>query len=119
MTQQGIDAEVGARIHHEMWRARVTQKQLSTALGIDQAAVSRRLRGTTSWKVSELLEVAKLLRVSFVELVPVELAQGPEVDIAQSRGRSRQRRVSRRNRRPSALATLTLSHIHSLSASGA
>ena len=71
-----VNAEIGDRVHQQMWRARITQKQLSEALGIDQAAVSRRLRGRTEWKVSELLTVAGLLGIHPVELIPTQT--GPD-----------------------------------------
>ena len=46
------------------------------SLGIDQAAVSRRLRGRTEWKVSELLTVAGLLGIHPLELIPTQT--GPD-----------------------------------------
>lgn len=71
---QVIDSQIGDRVHHEMWRLRITQKQVSDALGVDQAAVSRRLRGRTAWKVSEVFQVARLLGISPTDLLPAELA---------------------------------------------
>jgi len=75
-----IDAEVGARVHTAMWRARINQKQAAAALGLDQAAVNRRLRGTTAWKVSEVLRLAVLLNTPVSALIPSEsevIAEAP------------------------------------------
>jgi transcriptional regulator with XRE-family HTH domain len=65
-----IDAEIGARVNDGMFRARLTQKQLGDALQLDQAAVSRRLRGATSWKASELVKLAELFGGSVADLIP-------------------------------------------------
>lgn len=75
------DVVIGEAVHAAMWRAHVTQTQLARALGIDQAAVSRRLRGRTAWKVSEIRLTAALVGVRVAELLPPEV----EVDAAQSR----------------------------------
>ena len=71
-----VDVEIGARVHAAMWRGRVTQSQLSKALGLDQAAVSRRLRGSTAWKVSELLAVSQLLHIEPSGLLPSMAREG-------------------------------------------
>lgn len=68
--ERGVDYVIGERVHAEMWRTRITQVQLSQALGLDQAAISRRLRGRTAWKVSELLAAARLLGVAVEDLLP-------------------------------------------------
>lgn len=61
-----------------MWAKRVTQRQLSTALGVNQGGVSRRLRGQTPLTVGELFVIAALLDVDVVDLVnetgPAELS---------------------------------------------
>ena len=64
------DAVIGERVHAAMWRARMTQTAVAKSLGVDQAAVNRRLRGSTPWKVTELLLLADLLDVSLAELLP-------------------------------------------------
>jgi transcriptional regulator with XRE-family HTH domain len=66
----GVDELIGARVHAAMWRARVTQKQLAAALDVDQGSVSRRLRGRTSWKVSDVLVAAELCGIDMSELMP-------------------------------------------------
>jgi transcriptional regulator with XRE-family HTH domain len=65
-----IDETIGANVHQQMWRARVSQTQLAGVLGLDQAAVSRRLRGRTPWKASEVLAAAALLGVEVIDLYP-------------------------------------------------
>lgn len=66
----GVDELIGARVHAAMWRARVTQKQLAAALDVDQGSVSRRLRGRTAWKVSDVVAAAQLCGVDMSELMP-------------------------------------------------
>lgn len=66
----GVDELIGARVHAAMWRTRVTQKQLAAALGVDQGSVSKRLRGRTAWKVSDVIVAAQLCGVSVEDLMP-------------------------------------------------
>lgn len=66
----GVDVLIGERVHGAMWRAHVTQTQLARAMSLDTAAVNRRLRGRTSWRVTDLLTVAEYLGVAFEELMP-------------------------------------------------
>lgn len=42
----------------------VTQQQVADALGLSQAAVSRRLAGRAAWKVREVAQLAVLLDAS-------------------------------------------------------
>lgn len=46
----------------------MTQGRLAAALGLTQAAVSRKLSGERPWFPAELVEVAEALRVSVGEL---------------------------------------------------
>jgi transcriptional regulator with XRE-family HTH domain len=66
----GVDELIGERVHAAMWRARITQTQLARELGLDQAAVNRRLRGRTPWKVSDVVIAARALGVSVEDLMP-------------------------------------------------
>lgn len=66
------DVLIGEAVHAAMWRAHVSQTVLARALGLDQAAVSRRLRGRTAWKASEVRMTAALLGVRVVDLLPAE-----------------------------------------------
>lgn len=73
----GVDELIGERVHAAMWRARVTQTQMARELGLDQAAVNRRLRGRTPWKVSDVITAARVLGVSVAELMPQHDEIGP------------------------------------------
>ena len=57
-------------IRAEMARTGVTQAQLAGALGLPQAAISRRLCDETPWRVSELQAVATHLKVPLTALLP-------------------------------------------------
>lgn len=70
MDMNSIDTAIGERVHRLMWIQQVNQTHLATALNLDPAAISRRLRGRTAWKVSELLAAAKLLQVDVTDLMP-------------------------------------------------
>lgn len=52
---------VAATVRAECARRRLTQATLADALGLSQAAVSRRLAGTTPFELDELAVVAPLL----------------------------------------------------------
>jgi len=57
-------------IRAEMARTGATQTQLAGALGLPQAAISRRLCDETPWRVSELQAIAAFLHVSIAALLP-------------------------------------------------
>lgn len=69
-TTADVDQAVGERIHLLIWKARLQQKDIAKTLGMDPAALTRRLRGTTPWKIGELLAVAQILGVTLDELIP-------------------------------------------------
>ena len=70
---------VGERVHALMWSGRRTQKQLAAILGIDQSAVSARLRGKTEWSVVDLIVTAEWLGVPPADLLPnVEVSPGDD-----------------------------------------
>lgn len=52
---------VGEAVHSYMWRKRISQESLATALGITQAAVSKKVRGKRPFSIDELLEVSVVL----------------------------------------------------------
>jgi transcriptional regulator with XRE-family HTH domain len=70
MDMSAVDAAIGERVHTLMWRGKVPQTELAAELGIDQSALSRRLRGRTAWKATELLYIAERLNVTLEDLVP-------------------------------------------------
>lgn len=51
-----------------MWDRRMKQADLAEALGLQQSALSKRLRGERGWSVSELLTVARRLDTSIAYL---------------------------------------------------
>lgn len=63
------DADIGYRVHTLMWRQSKTQRELGEQLGIDQAAVSKRLRGKTRWGAVEVAVTADWLGVTVAELL--------------------------------------------------
>jgi hypothetical protein len=70
---ENIDEEIGYRVRKAMWRRQVTQVAVAKVLkpgGVDQAVVSRHLRGKTQWKVSALVAVAELLDMDVCALIP-------------------------------------------------
>lgn len=69
MTQTFTD-QVAANVRGELARRRLGQVQIAQALGISQAAVSRRLNGSVPLDVNELAVIARLLGVSAADLLP-------------------------------------------------
>lgn len=65
---------VAGNIRTEVARQRITQVDIADALGISQPAVSRRLRGEMSLRISELDIFAALLKTT-----PVSLMESPGV----------------------------------------
>lgn len=60
---------VGATVRAEIARRKISQVTLAGALGISQAAVSRRLNGAVPFDVHELNRVAVLLDLPLAVLV--------------------------------------------------
>lgn len=60
---QDAPARVSGAVRAEMARARFSQQRIADALGLSQAAVSRRLTGEVPFSATELAVVAKLLNV--------------------------------------------------------
>ena len=71
---------IGERIHTLMWREKRAQRELGALLGVDQASISKRLRGKTNWTAVEVAAVATWLNVSVAELVPEIEVVGPNDD---------------------------------------
>jgi transcriptional regulator with XRE-family HTH domain len=59
-----IDVLIGQRVHHVLWRRKLQQRELASALGITQSTLSRRLRGESAWFAGDLVAVADALGVS-------------------------------------------------------
>lgn len=75
---QGMsNAELGVRVREALRMSGRTQTELAAALGITQAAVTRRLTGHIAWKVTDLAPTAELLGLTVAELLghsPAEAA---------------------------------------------
>ena len=64
------DQIAGELVHIEMRRRRISQAELGEVLGISQAAAGRKLYGTRSWTLDELLATARFLNVNVADLMP-------------------------------------------------
>ena len=60
---------VSGNVRAEMARRRVTQKELSEALGLAQTQISKRLNGRSEWRVNDLPPIAEALGVSIDVLI--------------------------------------------------
>lgn len=65
---------VAEEVRAAVARKRTTQGELAAALGLSQAAVSRRLVGMVPFSVSEIYVVAEVLGVAVSTLLPDERA---------------------------------------------
>ena len=63
------DVEVGRHVHMLMWSRQIKQAELATRLGIQQSALSKKLRGHRPWSVDELLITAGFLNTTVAYLV--------------------------------------------------
>lgn len=70
VTAGTVDEQIGAAVHQLMWQNRITQRAMADALGIQQSAMSRKLRGTRPWLAAEVLVVARALGVRPADLMP-------------------------------------------------
>jgi len=59
-----IDVLIGQRVHHVLWRRKLQQREVASALGITQSTLSRRLRGESAWFAGDLVVLAETLGVS-------------------------------------------------------
>ena len=69
LPERRADAEVGRAVHMLMWDRQVKQAELSKRLGIQQSALSKKLRGHRPWTVDELIVTAAFLQTSVGYLV--------------------------------------------------
>ena len=56
-----MDARVGRLVHTMMWDKRLTQTVVAARLGIQQSALSKKLRGDRGWSTQELVMLAQVL----------------------------------------------------------
>jgi transcriptional regulator with XRE-family HTH domain len=73
------DQLIGERIHHLMWRQRISQTRLAAMLGMTQGALSKKVHGERPWFASELIAVAKALNTQVSALLPIEFDPDPPV----------------------------------------
>lgn len=66
---ESMDAYVGRRVFHLMWDRKMTQTTIATALGVQQPALSKKLRGERGWGIDELVTVASELSTTVAYLV--------------------------------------------------
>lgn len=69
---------MGLAIAQQLSAQDIEQRELATALGIDAAAVSRKIRGLASWSVAEILITAEFLGLTANDLMPTWHEKNPE-----------------------------------------
>jgi transcriptional regulator with XRE-family HTH domain len=87
------DAMVGVRVDMVMTVRRITQTALAEQMGVSQSVLSKKIRGSVTWSVSELISAAYHLGTSVAFLVGEIQEAGPTPDPVSSP-------VSDSNRRP-------------------
>ena len=65
-----LDLAIGDAVHLLMRHKGIAQSNLAPKLGMDPTLLGRKLRGKRRWYVSEVVEVAVILDVSFDQLLP-------------------------------------------------
>lgn len=78
----GVNGQIGRRIQGHLADVGMTQGQLAAALGLTQAAVSRKLSGGRPWFPDELAHVALVLRVPVGELFGEDQQAAPGLALA-------------------------------------
>jgi DNA-binding transcriptional regulator YdaS (Cro superfamily) len=78
VTPGTVDEQIGALVHQLMWQNRITQKTMADLLGIQQSAMSRKLRGGRPWLAAEVARVAYALGVAPGDLMPASSAPPSE-----------------------------------------
>jgi len=70
LTEDDINAVVGARVRSELGRQAKPQRWLAGKLGITQAALSQLLSGQSNWSSARLMKAAAVLNVPVGEFYP-------------------------------------------------
>lgn len=65
---RNLNAQIGRRVHERMVAAGMTQGQLAAAMGLTQAAVSRKMAGERPWFPADLEAAARVLGMTVGEL---------------------------------------------------
>ena len=61
---------IGTHVHMLIWRRGITQRELAAGIGLQEAAVSRKLRGRARWSLDELYATAAYLGLEPAGLLP-------------------------------------------------
>jgi len=71
-----------------MFRARISQTKLAPQVGISQSVLSKKLRGSVPWSVTELIRVSVALGVRPADLLPDDLPANllPEAEMVRRQG---------------------------------
>lgn len=69
-----LNRVIGSRVGDLLRASGHSQLELAGALGLDQAAVSRRLAGRVPWRVTDVAVAAQFLGVTAAELMAPEAA---------------------------------------------
>jgi transcriptional regulator with XRE-family HTH domain len=64
-----LDEVVGERVHMLMWKAKITQTAMARQMGVDQSALSKRIRGERGWSLDDVEAAASILGVSVANLL--------------------------------------------------
>lgn len=75
-----LSQRVSQEVRALMGRYSVSQVKLATWLGMDQTAVSARLRGSTEWKVTDIERCAEGFAVHPAQLMGGYSPEGPDSD---------------------------------------
>ncbi len=70
LVDRSIDEEIGERVHHLMWKARITQTAMAPRLGVAQSVLSKKLRGAVTWTARDIVAAATILGVDAGSLLP-------------------------------------------------
>ena len=68
-TLSATSAQICENIATMLFRARMSQRDLSRVTGLSQTTVSHKLRGRNSWTINDLERIGAALSVSVPELV--------------------------------------------------
>lgn len=74
---RSVDEQIGERVHMLMFRQRVRQGEIGRLLGIDQSAVSKKLRGSRPWSAHDLQLIAERFGVTVGSLFGEETDPRP------------------------------------------
>ena len=71
MTEEQWRQEFAKKLRYKMNSQSVSQKELSDLSGVSETSISRYLAGTQEPKVYALTQIARALKASIFELIPI------------------------------------------------